>query len=476
MGLSSRDTSPAKSDAAWHESPGRSEGSSSPYKPTKGDRSHKKKVAALSPISDPTYGQRSLSNKILEYGKSFEKAENNTSVSIETAPSRSNVQPSEQDSIQSGTLADPINKSFAPAGEFPRPVRTRLTGAYSGPNPIAPVASVNDRMQESLLQAIQPEILPLGRRMAPGGYGYTTSNAMFAHHGRNPSMSKDTTYPSSVQMSPPGQTLQPAPLQPTRQLYQRNFTEPANIFHRNYLQAMASHAALPAGFVGDNGFTGRNASRNIIDTSSGDNSMPTLTSSFNPNTNTQPDYTRMHRSFSSAADLTTQSLPGAERDIPSFEPTKRMVPSESPSMAPFKRPRLDDAATCGAPAPVPDRPRNELGSPIDLPTTNALGFCRGNETFYEYQNQPSASASDLAPPYHAQTLQHPSSSYPVVQGQGGDRDYLTIPENKAQQLHELPRRDSQYDHFQDAGQNRQCETKDPVLEPDWGFLDEENTL
>lgn len=477
LGLSSRDASPAKSDAAWNESPGKSEGSSSPYRPTKNDRSHKKKVAALSPISNPTHRQKSLSNKILEYGQSFERAESNTTVSIEAATSQSDARPSDSISTQPRALAGFKDDSSTSVGAFPGYMRNRSTGGYSGLNPTASIASGNDRMQESSLQANQPESLTLGTQTAPESYGNATTNPMFAYHGRNLSTPNSMAYPPLVRKPSQGEKLSPASLQPTTQRYQRNFTEPANIFHRNYQQAMASHAALPSAFVGGNKFIGRSGSNNIIGTSGGDNSsMPLLTSSFNPNPNNQPDYTRMHRSFSSAADLTPESFSGADLHLHSFEPMKRTMPSAFPSMASFKRPRLDNSGNYGAPTLVPDRSRFCLGSPIDMPSTSAAGFYQGNEASDDYPSQLSASASDLAAPSLAPNLQYPSSSYQTMHDPARNHAYLTIPETAPQQVHELPRRDSHYDHFQDAGQNAQFETKDPVSEPDWGFVDEEHMV
>ena len=505
LGLSSRDASPAKSDAAWNESPGKSEGSSSPYRPTKNDRSHKKKVAAVSPISNPTHRQKSLSNKISEYGQSFERAESNTTVSMEAVTSQSDARPSGSTSTQPRALAGHKDDSSTPVEAFPGSMRNRFTGGYSGLNPTASTASGNDRMQDSSLQANQPEGLTLGIQTAPESYGNdrmqdsslqanqpegltlgiqtapesygnATTNPMF-YHGRNLSTPNSMAYPPLFRKPSQGEKLSPGSLQSTTQRYQRNFTEPANIFHRNYQQAMASHAALPSAFVGGNRFIGRSGPNNIIGTSGGDNSsMPLLTSSFNPNPNTQHDYTRMHRSFSSAADLTPESFPSAELDLHRFEPMKRTTPSAFPSMASFKRPRLDISGNYGAPALVPDRSRLCLGSPIDMPSTSAAGFYQGNQAFDDYPSQLSASASDLAAPSLAPNLQHPSSSYQTMHDPARNHACLTIPETTSQQVHELSRRDSHYEHFQDAGQNAQFDTKDPVSEPDWGFVDEENMV
>jgi hypothetical protein len=391
-----------RSDPAWNASADKSDDSWSPeMQAAKGGRGKNRRATLNSTApsaSSPTRGKASLSNKIHDYQRSIG--------SLGVSGQKKGAVPSLENPFQSGPQSTSHQTPVTPqvphtSGGLTYPLNSNLPSIYPQPGhatyPGGPMGGQSPTMTQdayqgaSAMQRSSYLAQQLGRQLyqqqlasgivgAPSGTSPSPQGLQEAGSPRMPYTSH-----AAQTRAPSASPLQSAPGHFGGLNYGGLPMAPANIFQQNYQQSMGQ---VPMG---------RSFSTGSLPAPGGFNPgspMPTLNSNFQPNAPPSRDYESMRRSFSSAANLTPQSVMTADQAVPDFSPTKRSMPPSSPTTA-RKRLRLSLPGQSlpgedEAPVLRPSTSSFQLHAPAGLPADDTVDYAASIAAIEEFEREHAA--------------------------------------------------------------------------------------
>jgi hypothetical protein len=508
--LSPRVNATEKSDGAWNASADRSDDSWSPEMQAKGGKGgQNRRATPTSSVGNPTRGNASLSNKILDYQRSTGSmgmpGQNQGATSSMGNPFQSGPQSTSPQLPQTnGGLPLPYQQPFTfnPLSTYGQLGHaSQVGGPASGPTMTRDAFNRATPTQKSTYLAQQLGRTLYKQQLASGIVSASPSpqipqeNASprmpYAAQTRAPSASPSQSSPSHFGSLNYGGLPMPPP---------------ANLFQQNYQQSMAQPP------MGRSFSTGSVPTSNMFSPSGRDGPMPTLNSNFQPHapgnydeyenmcrsvsstTNLPPlstitgeqthtpaqwdDYESMRRSFGSATNFPPLSTITGDYVVPDCSPAKRSVPLSSPT-AVRKRVRLSIPGQSlpgedEAPVLRPSASSFQLHAPAGLPADDTVDFAASIEAIEKFERenataQPTTLTTsdphhphDEATPAHTNThettndtadansqlpeSQHSTRSSDPTHNLG---DAIMIPSNMADKSSEL----SEPSDFNQQGQN-----------------------
>jgi hypothetical protein len=413
------EASPDQSDAAWVETPSKSEASSPPTRPIRGSAGRNKRVTATgSPNSSPTQNQFSLSSTIFDYQKRTGNATLPGSPRMggpappfgnlfkaKMGESQAAAQMPRTDTPQLPHNSNMFNGSASTnaGGQQPR----ESAGSHSV-NPYAqemPRVPHTPQQRTASMQRSAQLVQQLGRDLVQKqtASGIVSAGAANLSDSQPHAMSPNIMYAPQAIMQPQAlsATTHTVPPQSSSQTHIGSPGSPANIFHRNLQQSMTARNAQTTPALGHRSFsTGLVPVSMLPLQQSQSRPMAPSSSGFQPSHTTHNEYENMRRSFSSTTNLTPHSSLAVQYNTPNTEPVKRSMPPASPTVA-RKRARLSLPGENDAPTLTPSSSSLQLYAPAGLPVNDHVDYTAGIAAIEEFEKQNMADRAALdAAPHH----------------------------------------------------------------------------
>jgi hypothetical protein len=410
------DLSPDQSDAAWVETPSKSEASSPPTRPIRGSVGRNKRVTATgSPNSSPTQNQFSLSSTIFDYQKRTGNATLSGSPQMGgPAPSFGNLLKAKMGESQVAAQTPCTDTPQLPRNSnmFNGSASTNAGGQQpresDGSHPMNPYAQEMPRVSHTpqqrtaSMQRSAQLVQQLGRDLVQkqSAFGVASAGAANLSGSQQHAMSPSMFYAPQAIMQPQAlsATSHTLPPQSSSQTHIGSPGSPPNIFHRNLQQSMTARDAQATPSLGHRSLSTGSVPASMLPMQHVQSS-PTAPSSsgFQPSRTTHNEYENMRRSFSSTTNLTPHSSLAVQYNAPNTEPVKRSMPPASPTVA-RKRARLSLPGEDDAPTLTPSSSSLQFYAPAGLPVNDHVDYTAGIAAIEEFEKQ--SMADRVAAPHH----------------------------------------------------------------------------